>query len=200
MEVSWTFVLWVVVLLLLFHYFIFKPFLHGKLPIPLAKWVGRAVHYPKLPFVIDEDVYLGCLPTFWNQHLLSDLRVRAVVNMCDEAYGPAAFYKESGIEQLYLPTVDHIEPTVEDMKTAVQFIDHNVQQGKKVLIHCMAGRGRSAAVAMAWLLYRFRQLDLDTAQQLLLSKRAMVRAKLNKQRNLIAYHSELSSQRAKLVN
>lgn len=204
------------VLLLLFHYFIFKPFLHGKLPIPLAKWVGRAVHYPKLPFVIgtfalglrpspywskiDEDVYLGCLPTFWNQHLLSDLRVRAVVNMCDEAYGPAAFYKESGIEQLYLPTVDHIEPTVEDMKTAVQFIDHNVQQGKKVLIHCMAGRGRSAAVAMAWLLYRFRQLDLDTAQQLLLSKRAMVRAKLNKQRNLIAYHSELSSQRAKLVN
>jgi hypothetical protein len=26
---------------------------------------------------IDEDVYLGCLPTFWNQHLLSDLRVRA---------------------------------------------------------------------------------------------------------------------------
>lgn len=57
MEVSWTFVLWVVVLLLLFHYFIFKPFLHGKLPIPLAKWVGRAVHYPKLPFVVFTSTY-----------------------------------------------------------------------------------------------------------------------------------------------
>jgi protein-tyrosine phosphatase len=62
------------------------------------------------------------------------------------------------------------------------------------------GRGRSAAVAMAWLLHRYKQLDLEKAQQLLLSKRAMVRGKLNKQRNLISYQSDLMAQRANLVN
>jgi atypical dual specificity phosphatase len=40
---------------------------------------------------------------------------------------------------LYLPTVDHLEPTVEDMRKAVHFIEQHVQQGRKVLIHCMAG-------------------------------------------------------------
>jgi hypothetical protein len=52
---------------------------------------------------------------------------------------------------------------------------------------------------MAWLLHRYKQLDLEKAQ-LLLSKRAMVRGKLHKQRNLISYHSDMVAQRANLVN
>lgn len=64
----------------------------------------------------------------------------------------------------------------------------------------VAGRGRSAAVAMAWLLYRYKHLDLDKAQQLLLSKRAMVRGRLYKQRVLVAYYSEILEQRGQLVN
>ena len=36
--------------------------------------------------------------------------------MCEEYGGPAHKYKKLGIEQLHLPTTDHFEPTVEDMK------------------------------------------------------------------------------------
>jgi len=60
------------------------------------------------------------------------------------------------------------------------------------------GRGRSAAVALAWLLYRYKQLDLDKAQELLSSKRTIVRSSLNKQHSLISYYTELISQRAAL--
>ena len=48
--------------------------------------------------------------------------------------------------------MDHKEPTVEAMRTAVSFIEHHRKRGSGVYIHCKSGRGRSAAIAMAWLL------------------------------------------------
>jgi len=41
--------------------------------------------------------------------------VRGVINLCEEYRGPLRKYKELGMEQLYLPTTDHFEPTVEDL-------------------------------------------------------------------------------------
>lgn len=36
----------------------------------------------------------------------------------------------------------HLEPSLEDLKKAVVFIDEHVKRGENVLIHCRAGRGR----------------------------------------------------------
>jgi len=50
--------LWVVVLLFVavvlaaLHLLLVKPFFQGKLPTSVGKWVGRTIHYPKLPFVV----------------------------------------------------------------------------------------------------------------------------------------------------
>ena len=38
-------------------------------------------------------------------------QVRGVINMCEEYKGPTSKYNELGIEQLYLPTTDHFEPS-----------------------------------------------------------------------------------------
>ncbi len=42
-------------------------------------------------------------------------KVRGVINLCEEFRGPLRKYKELGMEQLYLPTTDHFEPTVDDL-------------------------------------------------------------------------------------
>ena len=52
---------------------------------------------------------------FFDSNLLT-YKVRGVINMCEEYGGPTHKYKKLGIEQLHLPTTDHFEPTVEDMK------------------------------------------------------------------------------------
>ena len=39
-----------------------------------------------------------------------------VVNLCAEYEGPTAAYARLGLDQLWLPTVDHVEPTVEDFQ------------------------------------------------------------------------------------
>ena len=101
---------------------------------------------------------------------LESLGVKAIINLCDEFKGPARTYRKKKMTLLWLKTVDHMEPTVEAMHTACSFIEHHRKNGTGVYIHCKSGRGRSAAVAMAWLLHH-KRMTLREAQDHLLSMR-----------------------------
>jgi len=194
-------------LVVLVYYFIFAPYLKGQLYLPLALVIERVIHYPKLPFVIlsfklgikgspywskvDENIYLGALPTIFHENELKEMNIKAVVNCCDEDRGPTSIYNKLGIEQLYIPTIDHTEPSVKDIERAVrEFIEPHTNAGENVLIHCMAGRGRSAAVALCWLAYKYR-LDLKAAQDMLLKRRPLVRKKLYQQPNVCLFYANL---------
>lgn len=138
------------------------------LPKPLGSVVSKALFWPTLPItvsrrigkwttVVDNAVVLGGAPFgFMNypEKLHSQFRVRGVVNMCEEYQGPMKSYRRLGIEHLRLPTVDHFEPSVEDLKKAVSFIQKHESRGDRVYVHCRAGHGRSAAAVYAWLLYK----------------------------------------------
>lgn len=83
---------------------------------------------------------------------MSKLGVRAVINMCDEYKGPVEAYSRLGIRQLWLPTVDHFEPSLESMKDAVRFIQECKERKERVYVHCKAGHGRGAAIALCWMI------------------------------------------------
>ena len=101
---------------------------------------------------IDDHVLLGALPFAKDVQSLHDSGVRAVINLCDEYGGPAKTYENAGIEQLHLPTVDFHAPSLVAIRRGVSFIDEHVQNGNTVYVHCKAGRGRSATLAMCWLI------------------------------------------------
>ena len=93
-------------------------------------------------------VLLGQAPLFNSQlRELETLGVSAIVNMCDEFMGPAETYRKRGISLLWLRTVDHLEPTVPAMRTAVAFIEHHRKRGAvrapptPTLLGVSAGRG-----------------------------------------------------------
>lgn len=126
------------------------------LPKPITKVVSKILFFPTLPITmlmrwgnlwttIDETLILGCAPVGFLGHAekLHKLGVRGVVNMCSEYQGPSSFYDNLGIKQLRLPTVDHFEPSVEQMKEACRFIKHYKDRGEKVFVHCKAGHGRA---------------------------------------------------------
>eukprot|EP01111_Echinosteliopsis_oligospora_P012353 TRINITY_DN4210_c0_g1_i1.p1 TRINITY_DN4210_c0_g1~~TRINITY_DN4210_c0_g1_i1.p1 ORF type:complete len:240 (+),score=28.38 TRINITY_DN4210_c0_g1_i1:79-720(+) len=188
-------------------YVVYYLFTKGRLPKSYAWVIGRIVHFITLPFIvvfqelglrgnfydkIDDHVYLGAMVMGYQIPLLKSKSITAVVNMCDEFSGPVVKYQQSGIEQLHLPTIDHLEPTIEDIKTAISFIDSKVKQGHNVLIHCRAGRGRSGAIAFCWLLYR-HGYDLSVAQQKLRSFRKKVRQRLYMQPTIKKYYEYLQS-------
>ncbi len=106
---------------------------------------------------------LGCAPMAILGHpqALFNAGVRGVVNMCCEYSGPEAAYKEVGIKQLRLPSVDHFEPSVEYMQEAVKFIESYKKRNEKVYVHCKAGHGRAASIALCWMIYEYRDSTLS---------------------------------------
>ena len=125
----------------------------------LGRWLKKRNWWDR----IDPQVILGALPLAKDVPYLAAEGVRAVVNTCEEYRGPVAAYKKYGIEQFYMPTIDFTHPEFDDVCQAVEFIDEQVAQGKTVYIHCKAGRGRSATVAICWLI-KSRQITSDEAQ------------------------------------
>jgi atypical dual specificity phosphatase len=84
--------------------------------------------------------------------LLQAAGVGAVVNCCEEYRGPTAEYERAGIVQLRLPTIDFTSPTLDDVERGVAFIGEHISRGVRVYVHCKAGRGRSATIALCWLI------------------------------------------------
>jgi len=209
--------IWIWILLALFccclPYALFQKHL---LPHKAGMLVGRCYFWPCIPctiygnkvefkgqwmcYVDDESpsVLLGQAPLFDSQlKELEHLNARAIINLCDEFKGPARYYKRKKIDLLWLKTVDHKEPTVEAMHTACSFIEHMRSKGSGVYIHCKSGRGRSAAIAMAWLM-KARKMSPRQAQDHLLAQRK-VRSKLYLQKNVIQFYTEMQQQQAEMA-
>jgi atypical dual specificity phosphatase len=110
--------------------------------------------------------------------------------MCDEYPGPLKKYQRLGIRQLWLPTVDHFEPSLEHLKYAVAFIAEHKALNKRVYVHCRVGHGRSAAVVFAWMLYNNPSADPKLLNEKLCDQRD-VRKTLWRQPNVQRFHSLL---------
>ncbi|KAG9405780.1 Phosphatidylglycerophosphatase and protein-tyrosine phosphatase 1 [Aphanomyces cochlioides] len=174
------------------------------LPKPIARVVAIVYFFPTWPFtylarrssyytLVDSHVFLGAVPIVMMGHVsqLVSRGVRAVVNLCDEYEGPVAEYKKNNITQLRLPTVDHTEPTLDDIRKAIEFIEFHKSRGSRVYVHCKAGAGRSAAIAFCWLL-KSTGWSPQEVQQFLNEKRR-VRRHLDIQPNIIAFYKSLQA-------
>lgn len=161
--------LWGFALVFATTYFLFQKKL---LPFPVMKIVSKMLFMPTFPItamlrignywtVVDDTLILGCAPMAILNHpsSLYKLGVRGVVNMCYEYEGPKAAYSKLGIKQLHLPNVDHFEVPVEDLKDAVEFIRQHKDRGEKVYVHCKAGHGRAASIALSWLIHENRGIS-----------------------------------------
>ena len=99
---------------------------------------------------ITQHLVLGVAPVFPSfVAALHAQGVRGVVNLCAEWNGNEALYASRGMRQLYLPTIDFEPPTARDVVAALDFIAAAEKRGEGVYVHCKAGRGRSAIVALA---------------------------------------------------
>ena len=136
------------------------------LPKPISKVAAKIFFWPTFPItaalrignywtIIDDTLILGCAPMSLLNHpkMLKQIGVNGVINMCDEFSGPTDDYLMLGMTQLRLPTIDHFEVSVKQLEEAIKFIEQHKKQGKKVYVHCKAGHGRAASVALCWMLH-----------------------------------------------
>ena len=154
-----------------------------------GKWfTARAIYYPTLLWnvslgrwlkvrnwwdPIDDYIILGAVPFPRDVPKLADLGVRGIVNTCEEYDGPINEYQQFGIEQFHMPTIDFTHPADDDISNAISFVEKHRGDGGKVYIHCKAGRGRSATVAICWLM-KSQGITAAEAQQKLTDARPHV--------------------------
>ena len=137
---------------------------------------------------VDGTVLLGALSMGRHVPALKSLGVTGVVNTCAEYAGPLAQYEQAGIEQFRVPTTDFTPPTVESIKSSLAFIERHAARGGKVYVHCKAGRGRSATVAICYLIAR--GLSPDEAQAKLSRVRPQVMRSLAKRKVVLDFAAE----------
>jgi hypothetical protein len=184
-------------------WYLFKQqFRKGRMPLPAARLWGR-VHFAVwrvclevsytfghrvTPWrdVVDERVWLG--KTVLSRHVpsLAQLGITRVLNLQDEYAGPVEAYRQHGIVQKWVPVVDHMEPSPEQLHEAVAFLETALREGRRVYVHCQGGHGRSAAVVFAHLALQDAHMPLRQVNEELQGK-WRVRPSLHSQPHLSGY-------------
>lgn len=65
----------------------------------------------------------------------------------------------AGLEHWKLCVEDFTAPTLEQMEAFNEFVDRKFAEGKKVLVHCYAGRGRTVAMLASRLIWKGQAVE-----------------------------------------
>lgn len=79
--------------------------------------------------------------------------VGAILSLTEDRI-PPYFLEGLDIQYRHISIPDHHPPYLQDMLQAIEFVDSARAQGRKVLVHCAAGQGRSATIVAAYLIYK----------------------------------------------
>lgn len=80
--------------------------------------------------------------------------VDAILNLCGEFCDLHDIETDAGFEVYYLPLADEEAPGLIELEKALEWLDESIYLGKKVLIHCRHGIGRTGTMLNAYLLRR----------------------------------------------
>lgn len=102
---------------------------------------------------ITDSLAVGYAPMSYAElDSIKEQGVTAIVNLCGEFSDLHEIEEQSGFEVFFLPVPDESAPEMEEMEKALAWLDEAIYLGKKVLIHCRHGIGRTGTFVSAYLL------------------------------------------------
>ena len=102
---------------------------------------------------ITKNLAVGYAPRSDNDlRSLKQQGIQAVVNLCAECYDLHEIEQLAGIDVYYLPIPDEEAPSLDDMVKALDWLETRLADGKKILVHCRFGIGRTGTLVTAYFL------------------------------------------------
>lgn len=104
---------------------------------------------------ITEHLAVGHAPMSYEE--LDAIRAQgidAIVNLCGEYCDLHQIESNHGFDVYYFPVEDDAAPRLEEMEKALDWLDESIYLGKKVLVHCRLGIGRTGTFITSYLLRR----------------------------------------------
>ena len=124
----------------------------------------------KLTWITD-DLAVGYAPmSYADLDSIKTQGIGAIVNLCGEFCDLHEIEEQSGFEVFYLPIPDESAPDMEEMEEALAWLDEALYLGKKILVHCRHGIGRTGTFVTSYLLRK--GLGLKVAERKLKGTRA----------------------------
>jgi protein-tyrosine phosphatase/Fe-S-cluster containining protein len=120
---------------------------------------------------ITDSIAVGYAPMSYAElDSIKTLGIDAIVNLCAEFSDLHEIEESAGFEVCYLPIWDEDIPKMEDMEKALAWLDEAIYLGKKVLVHCRHGVGRTGTFVTSYMIRR--GLALKSASKKLKSSNA----------------------------
>ena len=123
-------------------------------------------------------LYLGSAAAARNRVFVQRNRISCILNVTESSTRTTfsdGTAHPAGMAYKQLPLEDVIDARIDEhWAPAFQFLTRAAQQGRAVLVHCTAGRSRSAAIVVAWAMH-FRELSLREAWEVTVAARRAVR-------------------------
>lgn len=104
---------------------------------------------------VTDQLAVGAAPMSHAQlDYLREAGVGAILNLCGEFCDLHDIECAAGFEVYHMPLADEEAPELAELEKALAWLDEAIYLGKKVLIHCRHGIGRTGTVLNAYLLRR----------------------------------------------
>ncbi len=148
-------------------------------------------------------LYLGAIPLknfAHDEKIVKNLGVKAVLSLIEDfefstksiASKPCRthHWEQLGVKHLILPAVDFKALPLETLEKGVAFLDENIENGINCYVHCKAGKGRSAAMIVAYLLKKGKASSVDEAIAQLKQKRPFISIPKKRRHTLELYYQK----------
>ena len=120
---------------------------------------------------INDNLAVGHAPMMdIDLDVLREQGIDAIVNLCGEFCDLHQIQVESGFDVYYFPIADECAPDMTAMELAFKWLDQTIADGRKALVHCRFGVGRTGTFVTAYLMKS--GLDMKTAAKALKHTRA----------------------------
>lgn len=125
-----------------------------------------------MPVEVVPGLYIGSVGAATNRKALEENNISHVI--CAAA-GIAPVFSSAGIQYLLLELEDYPSADITRyLDVSSQYINNALKYHGNVLVHCFAGRSRSAAIVAAYLI-RYHQMTFEEAIQAIKSKKRNIR-------------------------
>ncbi len=102
---------------------------------------------------ITKDIAVGAAPSSdASFNTIRQSGIEVILNLCAECGTLHEEERAAGFIVYWLPISDAYTPELDELDNALEWLIDHLQSGKKVLVHCRFGVGRSGTIIAAYLL------------------------------------------------